>query len=71
MQNLIPESEKHKIQAGIEAGKGLQKEWNDCPLVPEYFSAFERQSRDTHEKTAQKDVKHKVSCISLDFLGCV
>ena len=70
MQKKRLESEKHKIQAGIEAGKGFQKEWNDNTSVPKYFTDLDGQSTDTHEKIAQKDVKHKVSYISLDFLGC-
>ena len=71
MQKKRLESETHKIQAGIVAGKGLKEEWNDRTCVPKYFSDLNGQWRDTHVKTAQKDVEHKVSYISLDFLGCV
>ena len=71
MQKKRLETKKPKIQAGIVAGKGLQKKWNYCTRAPKYFGDSYVQWRDTHETTAQKDVKQKVSYISLDFLGCV
>ena len=71
MQIKILESEKSKIQADSEAGKGLQKKWNSSTRVPNYFSAWDGQCRDTHENTAKKHVEQEVSYISLDFLGCV
>ena len=65
------ESEKPKIQADVEAGKGCQRERNAPTVYSRYLEDLNRQWGDTNEKAAQKHDKLKVSYISLDFLGCV
>ena len=71
MQIKRLESEKPKIQADIEVGKGYQTERYSLTFVSNPFDDLDRQCGDTNEEAAQKLDKFKVSYLSLDFLGCV
>lgn len=54
------ESEKHNIQADIDAGRRLQKEKNAPTFVSQQVEDLDRKWRDTNEKAKAKHEKLKV-----------